>query len=67
MNSYGWVTLTKPVLMIDWGIWEDFHLRTKDDFVNDLSTGIIRLGLTYYLHDDLKLTAGYAIHKSFPG
>lgn len=49
-----------------WGIWADFHLRSKDDFVEGLSTGIIRLGLTYYLHDDLKLTAGYAYINHFP-
>lgn len=49
-----------------WGIWADFHLRSKDDFVKDLSTGIIRFGLTYYLHDELKLTAGYAYINHFP-
>jgi hypothetical protein len=49
-----------------WGMWADLHLRTKDDFVHDLSTGIIRLGLTYYLNDDLKLTAGYAFVNHFP-
>ena len=49
-----------------WGIWADFHLRTKDDFVENLSTGILRFGLTYYLRDDLKLTAGYAYINHFP-
>jgi len=49
-----------------WGIWADLHLRTKDDFVDNLSTGIIRLGLTYYLNNDLKLTAGYAFVNHFP-
>ena len=29
------------------GIWADFHLRTKDDYVEDLSNTIARLGLTY--------------------
>ena len=43
-----------------WGLWADVHLRTKEDFVSDLSQGILRLGLTYYVTDDLKLTAGYA-------
>ena len=49
-----------------WGMWVDLHLRTKEDFFNDLSTGIIRLGLTYYLNDDTKLTAGYAYVNHFP-
>lgn len=49
-----------------WGMWADLHIRTKDDFVDDLSTGIIRLGLTYYLNDVLKLTAGYAFVNHFP-
>ena len=50
-----------------WGIWADFHLRTKEDFVEDLSTGIARIGLTYYLNNDAKLTAGYAFVNHFPG
>ncbi len=49
-----------------WGMWADLHLRTKDDFFSDLSTGIIRLGLTYYLNDQAKLTAGYAYINHFP-
>jgi len=49
-----------------WGTWTDLHLRTKDDFVKDFSQSIIRLGLTYYLNDDTKLTAGYAYVSSYP-
>jgi hypothetical protein len=49
-----------------WGIWADFHLRTKDDFVKDLSQSIARVGLIYYLNDDTKLTAGYAYVSSYP-
>jgi len=49
-----------------WGLWADFHLRTKDDFVKELSSGIARLGLTYYLNDHTKLTAGYAFVNHFP-
>jgi hypothetical protein len=50
-----------------WGMWADLHLRTKDDFIKDLSQGIARVGLTYYLHDATKLTAGYAFVNNFPG
>ena len=49
-----------------WGIWADFHLRTKDDLVKDLSQSIARVGLTYYLNDDTKLTAGYAYVSHYP-
>lgn len=49
-----------------WGAWADLHLRTKEDFVNHLSQGIIRLGITRYLNDDTKLTAGYAFINHFP-
>ena len=49
-----------------WGLWADLHLRTKDDFVDDLSVGIARVGLMYYLNDNTKLTAGYAYVNFFP-
>jgi Protein of unknown function (DUF2490) len=49
-----------------WGLWADVHLRTKDNYFNNLSQGIVRLGLTYYLSDDVKLTAGYAFINHFP-
>jgi hypothetical protein len=49
-----------------WGLWADFHLRSKEDFVEDLSQGVARIGLTYYLKNDLRLTAGYAYFHHFP-
>lgn len=48
------------------GLWADFHLRTREDFVNRLSTGIVRLGLTYLANDNLRFTAGYAYVNHFP-
>jgi Protein of unknown function (DUF2490) len=50
-----------------WGMWTDLNLRTKEDFVNNLSVSIVRVGLTYYLTTDTKLTAGYAWINFFPG
>ena len=50
----------------NWGLWTDLHLRTKEDFVNDLSQGIARLGISYYLRNTTKLTAGYAYVHHFP-
>jgi hypothetical protein len=49
-----------------WGIWADFHLRTKEDFVNNLSQSIARVGLTHYLTDNTKLTFGYTYVNHFP-
>ena len=48
------------------GLWGDFHLRTKDDFTNELSQVIARVGLTYYLNQQTKLTLGYAFVNIFP-
>lgn len=48
------------------GLWGDFHLRTKEDFTEDLSQAIARVGLTYYVNDATKLTAGYAYINHFP-
>jgi len=50
-----------------WGFWAEAQLRTKEDFVTDISQGILRVGLTYYLSDAAKLTAGYAFVNDFPG
>jgi len=49
-----------------WGVWLDVQLRTKEKTVQDLSQFIFRPGLTYYLNDRTKLTAGYAYIRHFP-
>jgi hypothetical protein len=49
-----------------WGAWADLHLRTKEDFFTNFSQSIIRLGLTYYLKDEVKVTVGYAYVNHFP-
>src|SRR5687767_10908876 len=48
------------------GMWFDLHLRTKDDFVEDFSSLIIRPGIMYYLNDATRLAAGYAYINHFP-
>lgn len=50
-----------------WGSWVDLHLRTKENFVRDLSQSIVRVGLTYYVNDATRLTAGYAYVTQYPG
>lgn len=48
------------------GLWGDFHLRTREDFVDNFSQSIARVGLTYYANDVTKLTAGYAYVTHYP-
>lgn len=43
-----------------WGIWADFQWRTKEDFINSFLLSILRVGVIFYIADNLKLTAGYA-------
>lgn len=49
-----------------WGLWGDFHFRTKDKFVTDLYQALGRIGVMYYVNNDAKLTAGYAFVNHFP-
>lgn len=50
-----------------WGLWADIQLRTKENFTDNLSQSLNRVGLTYYLTDNTKLTLGYAFINHFPG
>lgn len=49
-----------------WGLWADIQLRTKEEFVNNLSQSVARVGLTHYLNDNTKLSFGYAFFNHFP-
>ena len=49
-----------------WGFWADVHYRATEHFIQEPSKGIFRIGLTYYLNDDMKLTNGYAFINHFP-
>jgi hypothetical protein len=49
-----------------WGMWTEAQLRTKEDFFTNFSISIARMGLTYYINDATKLTAGYAYINHFP-
>lgn len=50
-----------------WGFWLDAHLRTKEKLATNFSTSILRLGLTYYLANNARLTVGYGWINNFPG
>ena len=49
-----------------WGLWGDFQLRTQENFFDDFSIGITRVGVMYYLKENTKLTVGYAYAHYFP-
>lgn len=49
-----------------WGSWTDLHLRLHEHFVQEKFQAMARLGLTYYLTDDVRLTGGYAYVHHFP-
>lgn len=42
------------------GVWLDLHLRLTTNFVEQKNLSIIRAGYTYYVSDQVRLTAGYA-------
>ncbi len=66
VNQLWFAYFNQTRLSNKWGVWSDVHLRTKEDFVDNFSQGIVRLGLTYYVNDATKLTAGYAFINHFP-
>lgn len=49
-----------------WGFWLDIHLRTTEHFATKFSKAIIRPGISFYVSDHVKLTAGYAFINHFP-
>jgi hypothetical protein len=48
-----------------WGFWLDVHGR-RTDFLDRWSTQIIRPGVTYYVNDHFRFTAGYAYARTYP-
>lgn len=48
-----------------WGVWTDLNLR-RTDFLDRWNQNMIRLGATYYLADNFRLTAGYVYAETYP-
>ena len=42
------------------GVWVDLHLRLTGNFVDNIGVSIARLGYTYYITDQARVTVGYA-------
>ena len=49
-----------------WGLWADFQIRTREELVSDFSTGIARVGVTYFIDDNVRLTLGYGFINNYP-
>ncbi len=47
-----------------WGLWADVQLR-RTDFLDRWNQILVRPGLTYYLADNVRITAGYAYIGSY--
>ncbi|MBO9632565.1 MAG: DUF2490 domain-containing protein [Chitinophagaceae bacterium] len=65
-NQLWFAYMNQTRLSNKFGFWAEAQLRTKEDFFSNFSTGIARVGLTYYVNDNTKITAGYAYVHSFP-
>lgn len=50
-----------------WGAWLDIHYRTTDNLVDRPMTFIFRPAATYFIKDNLRVNAGYALVKHYPG
>ncbi|WP_266368393.1 DUF2490 domain-containing protein [Tellurirhabdus rosea] len=63
-----WLAFFNQTRLSDrWGLWLDLHARTiGDDFANRWNTQIFRPGVTYFLSDQVRLTAGYAYVRHYP-
>ena len=48
-----------------WGAWLDLHAR-RVDWLDRWNTMIVRPGITYYVNDHVRITAGYAWVGHFP-
>lgn len=49
-----------------WGTWTDVNFRIKNDFIKDPFQFLLRLGPTFYITDDFRLTAAYSFINHYP-
>jgi len=49
-----------------WSITADAHMRSRENFVNSLSAGVLRAGLIYHLSEVAHLAGGYAYFHYYP-
>jgi len=58
--------LNQTRLSKHWGVWVDVQYRTRDDFFSKASASIFRAGITRYINDVTKITAGYSYVSLYP-
>lgn len=49
-----------------WGMWVDIHYRMTDHFVDRSFQFMFRPAVTYFIKDNLRVNAGYALVEHFP-
>jgi hypothetical protein len=49
-----------------WGIWNDWELHSKENFIEGVSQLVFRLAATYYVTNNVKITAGYGYANFYP-
>ena len=47
-----------------WGLWADVHHR-RTAFLDRTSQNLVRVGLTYFIADNIRLTAGYMYAETY--
>ena len=61
-----WIGYFNQTRLTDkWGLWFDTHFRTQHNFFDKLFQVAGRVGITYYLNDEARLTAGYTYFNHF--
>jgi hypothetical protein len=66
-SSHTWLAYNNQTRLGNkWGFWLDAHLYSLDRMVSWSSQLELRPGLTYYVNDDTRLTAGYAFINNYP-
>ncbi len=48
------------------GYWVDVNFRTHNQFANNFSTVLFRIGGSYFIKDNLRFSAGYVYAMGFP-
>ncbi len=66
-DEQAWFALVNTTRLSDrWGFWFDTHIRFRENLLGEPSLFIARGGPTYYVNNDLRLTAAYAFINVFP-
>ena len=66
LNEAWFAYFNQTRLSEKWGTWTDLQLRTKENFVNHFSVDIVRVGVTYYVSNTIRITGGFAWANYFP-